>query len=194
MLSSETRFFGVSVALVALANVNAPAVRAEVTVAEEYAPLPEYRVFGEPATASDAEAIADVMRRFGQAWGSSDVDGALAAYAEDAEWTNAFADVRRGRQELRDQFTRLFERFESGSNEGAETGEEEASQAPMKRGSVSLRYIGNDAAVIHSYTESDWGMNRDGGGLRRVHLTFVLEKQQNGAWLIVHQMIMDARR
>jgi len=30
--------------------------------------------------------------------------------------------------------------------------------------------------------------------LRRVHLTFVLEKQQNGAWLIVHQMIMDARR
>jgi ketosteroid isomerase-like protein len=42
--------------------------------------------------------------------------------------------------------------------------------------------------------ESDWGVNREGEGLRRVHVTFVLEKQQDGRWLIAHQMIMDARQ
>lgn len=54
------------------------------------------------------------------------------------------------------------------------------SRPEMKRGRVSLRYLGDDAAVFHSFPESDWGINREGGGLRRAHVTYVLEKQQNG--------------
>ena len=69
---------------------------------------------------------------------------------------------------------------------GAET------HAKLER--VSSRYLGTDAAVVHAYTESDWGVNRDGSDLRRVHITYVLEKQNDGQWLIAHQMIMDARR
>jgi ketosteroid isomerase-like protein len=178
----------------AIGTVNDVAAQAEVAVDEEYAPLPEFRVFGEPATASDEAAIADLMRRFGEAWSSQDVDGAVEAYVQDAEWINAFADVYRGHEELRGQFARLFERFESAPDEADDEEEREASRPSMKRERLSLRYIGDDAAVIHSYTESDWGVNRDGEGLRRVHMTYVLEKQQDGKWLIAHQMIMDARR
>lgn len=166
----------------------------EVFIEEQYAPIPEYRVFGEPATPADEEAIRETMRRFGMAWGSQDVEGAVAAFTEDAEWTNAFADVYRGHDAIRGQFTRLFERFESDTGDEGEGETDGGSEPTMKRGQISLRYIGDDAAVAHWYTESDWGMNRDGSGLRRVHVTYVLEKQDDGQWLIAHQMIMDARR
>jgi ketosteroid isomerase-like protein len=192
MLNSATHFFIVAIAVIAVAVVND--VQAQETVAADYAPLPEFRVFGQPAAASDEAAIAELMRRFGAEWGSADVEGAVATYTEDAEWTNAFADVYRGHDALRQQFTQLFERFESGSMQGAGPGDKEASRPELKRGRVSLRYLGDDAAVVHTYTESDWGVNREGEGLRRVHVTFVLEKQQDGRWLIAHQMIMDARQ
>lgn len=188
-------FFTLAVVVCTIGTVNDVAAQAEVAVDEEYAPLPEFQVFGEPATASDEAAITDLLRRFGQAWSTQDVDGAVEAYVEDAEWINAFADVYRGHEEIRSQFARLFERFESGPKATDDEEEIEASRPAMKRGMLSLRYIGNNAAVIHSYTESDWGVNRDGGGgLRRVHMTYVLEKQQDGKWLIAHHMIMDARR
>jgi uncharacterized protein (TIGR02246 family) len=186
--------FTIAVAAFAIATVNDVAAQAEVAVDEDYAPLPEFRVFGEPATASDEAAITDLMRRFGAAWSTQDVGGAVEAYVEDAEWINAFADVYRGHEEIRSQFARLFERFESGPKATDDEEENEASRPAMKRGMLSLRYIGDNAAVIHSYTESDWGVNRAGEGLRRVHMTYVLEKQQDGKWLIAHHMIMDARR
>jgi len=187
-------FFSLAVVACAIGTVNDVAAQSEVAVDEEYAPLPEFRVFGEPATASDEAAITDLMRRFGAVWSTQDVDGVVETYAEDAEWINAFADVYRGHEELRGQFAQLFERFESGPDKADAEAEHEAARPEMKRGRLSLRYIGDDAAVLHSYTESDWGVNRDGGGLRRVHMTMVLEKQQNGTWLIAHHMIMDARR
>lgn len=192
MLNSAKNFFIVAIAAIGVSGVNA--VRAEESVAADYAPIPEYRVFGQPAAASDEAAIAELMRRFGAAWSSADVEAAVAAYTEDAEWTNAFADVYRGHDALRQRFTQLFQRFESGSKQSAGEADKEASRPEMKRGRVSLRYLGVDAAVVHSYTESDWGASREGDGLRRVHVTYVLAKQQDGQWLIAHQMIMDARR
>ena len=195
MSSFEKLTIAFAIAAFAVAGVSAITVQAEeVTVEKEYAPLPEYRVFGVPASASDEKAIVDLMRRFGQAWGTQDVDGTVEAYAKDAEWVNAFADVYRGHEELRGQFTRLFKRFESGPGAAGKAEGKEESKPAMKRGQLSLRYIGDAAAVVHGYTESDWGVNRDGSGVRRVHITYVLEKQQDGQWLIAHQMIMDARR
>lgn len=195
MLRSVTFSPRVMVASLLVAGVHAPQARAdEVVIEEQFAAIPEYRVFGMPPSRSDEAAIYETMQSFGIAWGTQDVEGAVAAYTEDAEWTNAFADVYRGHDEIRAQFARLFARFESDQDEAVEAEDSEDSEPTMKRGQISLRYIGPDAAVAHSYTESDWGMNRDGGGLRRVHITFVLEKQEDGQWLIAHQMIMDARR
>ena len=193
MLDLSRFHFAIALTALAFGAVHGVAAQEEATVNDEYAPLPEFRVFGEPATLSDEAAIADLMRRFGQAWSTQDVDGAVEAYADDAEWINSFADVYRGHEALRGQFARLFERFESGSDEADEK-ENQAPRPEMKRGRLSIRYIGDEAAVLHGYTESDWGVNRDGGGLRRVHITYVLDKQPDGQWLIAHQMIMDARR
>lgn len=194
MFNLAKRGWAAAAAAFAIAATGILPAQTEVTVNEDYAPLPEYRVFGEPANPADPAAIADLMRRFGQAWGTQDVDGAVKAYTEDAEWINAFADVYRGHEALRGQFAWLFERFESGRDEPAGEAKDEAPRPALIRGPLSLRYIGDDAAVIHSYTESDWGVNRDGSELRRVHITYVLEKHPDGEWLIAHQMIMDARR
>jgi hypothetical protein len=58
---------------------------------------------------------------------------------------------------------------------------------------VSMRFLGDDAAITHSVTISRRGMEPDEPGERRVHITFVLGKR-DGTWKIVHQMIMDARQ
>jgi len=58
---------------------------------------------------------------------------------------------------------------------------------------ISLRYIGDDVAVIHMYTDSQQSAATDGGeDTRRVHFHLVLEYKA-GAWKIVHTAIMDAR-
>jgi uncharacterized protein (TIGR02246 family) len=148
----------------------------------EYWPLPEYRVFGEPATESDAEQIDDLMRRFGKAWGSGNVDELVDTFAPDAEFTNAFGVVLRGHDELRSFLTGMFERWDSEVSSGEQT----------SRGGISRRYLGSDTVVLHSYTESRRGENRDGSGARRVQVTIVLVKT-DGNWKIAHQMIMDTR-
>ena len=148
----------------------------------EYWPLPEYREFGEPAGASDAEDIDNLMRRYGIAWGSANVDALMDTFAPDAEFTNAFGVVLRGHDEMRSFLTDMFKRWESETSSGEQS----------RRGGISRRYLGDDSAILHSYTESDRGDNRDGGGARRVQVTFVLAKI-NGEWKIAHQVIMDTR-
>lgn len=158
----------------------------------EYAPLPEFRTFGKPASEADATAISALMSRFSSSWARQDVDAVVAAYAEDAEWVNAFGMVYRGHTELRERFQSLFQRFPAPRS--ADTAKETSSQSdgqPPRQ--VSLRYIGSEAAVVHIFTESSWGPSRDGSDVRRVLVTYVLGKR-GGVWKIVHQMIMDVRR
>lgn len=144
--------------------------------------LPAYAVFSEPPSPADAEAIATLMRDFSIAWGRGDAAGAAAAYASDVEWTNAFGEVIRGSGELQRKLARLFTEDEAAVATGEET-----SYRPL-----SLRYIGDDAAIVHGVTTSMRGGAADGSAARRVHLTFVLAKRA-GTWKIVHQVIMDAR-
>lgn len=147
-----------------------------------YSTHPEYRTFGEPASSQDAEAIQNLMRRFGEARSAGDAEGTAAVFADDVEWTNAFGDVVRGSDNLQKFLGWLFSEDEEGTREGEST--------QYQR--VSLRYLGDDAAVLHGMTMSTRGEARSGEGARRVHITFVLAKQSN-EWRIVHQMIMDAR-
>lgn len=143
--------------------------------------LPEYRVFGE-ATPKDAEAIGMLMRQFSEARQGGDAARTAAFFADDVEWTNAFGDVVRGSDNLQKFLDWLFSQDEKGTTEGE----------AMKYRPVSIRYLGDDVAVLHGMTLSTRGEARSGEGPRRVHLTFVLAKQ-NEKWRIVYQMIMDAR-
>jgi uncharacterized protein (TIGR02246 family) len=147
------------------------------------AELPEYRVFGEAATPEDAEALTEVLMQFGEAWGSSDAEAVAAVFTDDAEWTNSFGTTVRGADELADHLGRLFSEY----SDTAYAAKEETSYRP-----VSMRYVGDDAAIVHGMTRSTRGEARSGEGERRVRTTTVLAKA-NGEWRIVHQMIMDER-
>ena len=58
---------------------------------------------------------------------------------------------------------------------------------------ISLRYVGDDAAVVHMYTEGRRGESwNEGEDVRRTHVHLVLAKR-NAAWKVVHTAIMDAR-
>jgi hypothetical protein len=58
---------------------------------------------------------------------------------------------------------------------------------------ISIRYLGNDAAVVHLFTDGQRGPSRnEGEALRRTHLHLVLE-QQSAGWKVAHTAIMDAR-
>jgi uncharacterized protein (TIGR02246 family) len=147
-----------------------------------YSTAPEYKVFGEPPSEQDAQAISSLMRRFGQARSANDAKGAAAAFSDDAEWTNAFGDVVRGSANLEKFLAWLFAGDEPGTTQGEST-----SYKPL-----SIRYLGDDVAILHGMTQSTRGPARSGEGPRRVHLTWVVAKD-NDEWRIVHQMIADAR-
>lgn len=165
-----------------LACVGAIACSDQADLPEGWSDLPEYRVFGEPASPDDGEAIAAFLGQFGAAWGGGDAEALSALYADDAEWINAFGVVVRGSDELRDFFAPMFAAF------GDAVSAEESTNARR----VSLRFVGADVAVVHNVTISTRGAGRDGTVERRVHITLVLAKEE-GTWRIVHQMIMDAR-
>ncbi|NIR30312.1 MAG: hypothetical protein GWN84_13580 [Gammaproteobacteria bacterium] len=58
---------------------------------------------------------------------------------------------------------------------------------------VSSRYLGTDAAVIHTYTEGSCARSRDlGEPLRRTHVHLVVGRVGD-AWKVEHTVIMDAR-
>jgi uncharacterized protein (TIGR02246 family) len=147
------------------------------------AEVPEYRVFGEAATPEDADALTGVLRQFGEAWGASDAEAVAAVFTDDAEWTNSFGTTVRGADELADYLGRMFSEF----SDTAYAAKEETSYRP-----VSMRYVGDDAAIVHGMTRSTRGEARSGEGERRVRTTTVLAKA-NGEWRIVYVMIMDER-
>ena len=162
--------------------VAVPALAQEGPPAGSYSTLPEYKVFGAVASPEDAQAIATLMRQFSAARQAGNAEATAAFYAEDAEWTNAFGDVVRGSDNLQTYLGWLFSLDEAGTREGES----------MEYRPLSLRYLGDDVAVLHGMTLSTRGEARGGEGARLVHLTFVLAKQ-DGAWKIVYQLIMDAR-
>ena len=146
-------------------------------------PPTEMRVYGRPASAADGDSIGALMTRYVSAWRSGNAAAAAAAFAEDAEWTNAFGRVKRDRAELlaflRDE---LF---------GGQTG---TPGRPLAERMISFRYLGADAAILHTYGESEGQLSPRGTpmGYRRIHNTIVLARRPEG-WRIVHQMIMDQR-
>jgi uncharacterized protein (TIGR02246 family) len=144
--------------------------------------IPKFKIYGKAASQADSAAVMNLMGKFGRARGAGDAKTVASCFSTDAEWTNAFGVVVRGREKLHEFLGWLFSEDMEGTTEG------ESIKAKL----VSLRYIGDNAVVIHGVTESTRGESRVGKGTRKVHVTFVLSKN-SGEWLIAHQMIMDAR-
>lgn len=153
-------------------------------LAQERRQIPEIRTFGAPASAEDADALAAALEAYKAAWGAEDTAALMALHAEDTEWINAYARIFRGTDALSAFLEeRLFPEF------SPETSRREAENMTL----ISTRYVGDDAAVVHLYTESSRGPSVTvEQELRRTHLHLVWAKRDEN-WKIVHTAIMDAR-
>jgi uncharacterized protein (TIGR02246 family) len=111
-----------------------------------------------------------------------DASGLDDVYAQDADWTNAFGTTKHGRDEIVSYLELLFadEHFGAGRLVG-----------PPQ---VSIRFLGDDVAVVKTYIEREGQQSVEGAELpiRRNHSLKVLERQ-DGRWLIVSEIYMDAR-
>jgi uncharacterized protein (TIGR02246 family) len=182
-LGTPQRFKGLGLFFVCFWLLSAPSFSQDKQSSTEFPiTLPEYKTFGEAPSQEDEEAIWKLMGKFSKARASVDAETVASCFAEDVEWTNAFGDVVRGRDNLQKFLERLFSEDDMGTTEGESLGYKP----------ISTRYLGEDVAILHGVTMSTRGASRSGEGIRYVHISFVLEKK-NGEWLITYQMIMDAR-
>ena len=149
--------------------------------AQERREIPEFRTYGEPVSADQVDAL---IQNFKNAWVAQDASAFVALHAADTEWINAYARMFQDAESLGVFIEqRLFPAFDSAV----------ARQEIANMNLVSIRYVGDDAAVVHMYTDGARGDARDEGeGLRRTHIHLVLEERQS-EWKIVHTAIMDAR-
>lgn len=152
--------------------------------AQERRETPPFRTYGEPATSTDSAGIDALIDRYKDAWARQDTSGLIALHAEDTEWINAYARLFQGAAPLADFLrNRLFPGF------SPEVSKQEA--ANMR--TISIRYLGRDAAVVHMYTEGNRGASRNANeDVRRTHIHLVLGKEAND-WKVAHTVIMDAR-
>jgi uncharacterized protein (TIGR02246 family) len=154
----------------------------ETTEPEIFPTLPDYIVIGAPAAPEDEDAIRALMMDTARAWAAGDATGVARHYTSDAEWMNAFGDIRRGSDAIEDYLAWLFA--------GEDEGQGEADQAGGQM--ISLRYLGDDVAILHFMTKSTRSGALEGADVRHVHATSVLAKI-NGEWKTVHEHIADVR-
>jgi uncharacterized protein (TIGR02246 family) len=152
--------------------------------AQERREVPEFRTYGTAASPAAARDIDALIESYKSAWSRQDADALVELHADDVEWINAYARMFQGAEPLRLFLKdRLFPAFDPSVSR--------QEVANMK--TISIRYLGDDAAVVHLYTDGQRGPSRnEGEALRRTHLHLVLEKQSAG-WKVAHTAIMDAR-
>ena len=151
--------------------------------AQDRGVIPPYREAG----LSGADAVRDDLMTwyvtYRQAWAAQDGAALARLHTRDAEWINAFARIIQDADTLqRFLDERMFPAFPP------ETSRNEADAMAL----VSLRRLGDDAAVMHVYTDSMRGVPQSASP-RRVHIHHVLTRTGQG-WRAAHTVIMDARR
>ena len=153
-------------------------------LSQERLQIPEYREVNiEPGSDIQRE-LQDFLDMFRATWGAEDTDGLIALHVEDTEWINAYARMFTDTGSLA-QFLehRLFPAFAPGVSQT------EADNMQL----ISMRALGDDAAVLHLYTDGNRGASTlEGRDLRRTHIHLVLARADDG-WKIEHTAIMDAR-
>ncbi len=150
--------------------------------AQQRGEIPDYKVFGEAQNQHEAKQIARLVSDYQSSWKELNAKKLIALHTSDTELTNAFARMFQDSKTLETFLeNRLFPQFE---NMFSET-------QTLTIKPISLRYLGNDAAVIHLYTEFQTDPSKP-EIIRRTH--FHLVAQQIGStWKIAHTSIMDPR-
>ena len=153
-------------------------------LAQERRQVPEFTLHGEPARPGDEAELRAFLETFRDRWADQDTAGLMAMHTPDTEWINAYARMFQGRDALGDFLEeRLFPAFDP------DVSRDESALMQL----ISIRFLGQDGAVLHLYTDSQRGASRNGGeSTRRTHFHLVLQREGTD-WRIAHTAIMDAR-
>lgn len=118
------------------------------------------------------ETPADVVADWQEAWNAADADALAALFAKDAEFVNVVGLWWHDRESIRDAHDFGFRTIFPGST--------------MSMGEPRVRFLGEDAAVVHSHWHLVGQVSPAGeqAGPREGIFIFVLERREAG-WIAV---------
>jgi uncharacterized protein (TIGR02246 family) len=133
---------------------------------------------------SDQDAIVTTLISLMTGFRERDAEKLVGIYTSDADWVNAFGTVKKGGPEIVEYLRGLFsdDNFNSGSL-----------KAPPE---TTFRVLTSDVVLVSAHLQVE-GQKLVGGGeieVRDNHSLRVLQRQENGSWLIVSEMYNDANR
>jgi uncharacterized protein (TIGR02246 family) len=143
-------------------------------VSEEISSLPQ----------ADQDAIGLTLIALMTGFRERDVEKLVGIYSSDADWVNAFGTVKKGGEEIVHYLRGLF------SNANFNAGQ---LKAPPE---TALRVLSPDVVLVSAHLQVE-GQKLVGGGEIEVRDNFslrVLQRQNDGTWLIVSEMYNDANR
>ena len=132
----------------------------------------------------DQDAIATTLIALVTGFRERDAEKLVGVYTSDADWVNAFGTVKKGGDEIVEYLRGLFssENFNAGTL-----------KAPPD---TAMRVLTPDVVLVSAHLQVE-GQKLVGGGeieVRDNHSLRVLQRQKDGAWLIVSEMYNDANR
>ena len=132
----------------------------------------------------DQEAIGATLLALMAGFRERDAEKLVGVYTADADWVNAFGTVKKGGKEIVAYLRGLF------SDDNFNAG---VLKAPPE---TSLRVLSPDVVLVSAHLQVE-GQKLVGGGeieVRDNHSLRVLQRQEDGSWLIVSEMYNDANR
>jgi uncharacterized protein (TIGR02246 family) len=133
---------------------------------------------------ADQDAIGATLISLMTGFRDRDAEKLVGIYTSDADWVNAFGTVKKGENEIVEHLRGLF----SDANFNAGT-----LKAPPQ---TALRVLTPDVILVSAHLQVE-GQKLVGGGeieVRDNHSLRVLQRQDDGSWLIVSEMYNDANR
>jgi uncharacterized protein (TIGR02246 family) len=133
---------------------------------------------------TDQDAIGVTLISLMTGFRERDAEKLVGIYSNDADWVNAFGTVKKGNEEIVEYLRGLFS--DANFNAGG-------LKAPPE---TAIRVLNSDVVLVSAHLQVE-GQKLVGGGEIEVRDNFslrVLQRQGNGAWLIVSEMYNDANR
>jgi uncharacterized protein (TIGR02246 family) len=129
----------------------------------------------------DQEAIGKTLLTLLKAFDDRNAEPLLGVYSDDADWVNAFGTVKRGRNEIVEYLRGLF--ADDNFNRGELTGPPE----------TSFRVLTPEVVLVSAHLQVKGQGLVGGGTMDRDNFSLrALQRQDDGAWLIVSEMFQDA--
>ena len=130
---------------------------------------------------ADQEAIGKTLLTLLKSFDDRNADPLRGVYSDDADWVNAFGTVKRGRDEIVDYLTGLFQ--DDNFNRGRPEGPPE----------TSFRVLTPEVVLVSAHLRIKGQGVVGGGTLDRDNFSLrALQRQADGSWLIVSEMFQDA--